>query len=44
VSAARPKTLRWLKSAVTDLEEIVEHIADDKPQAAERFAESIFAK
>ena len=43
MSASAPKSIRWHKAALRDLEEIVAYIAQDKP-AAERFAESVFAK
>ena len=40
----RRREIRWLKAALEDLAQIVEHIAADKPRAAEQFAESIFKK
>ena len=43
MSASAPKSIRWHKAALRDLEEIVAYIAQDKP-AADRFAESVFAK
>lgn len=42
--ARRPKQVRWLKSALRDLEEIVEYIARDNPKASERFADAVFAR
>ena len=44
MSTATPKSVRWHKAALRDLEEIVASIAQEKPAAAERFAESVFAK
>jgi len=44
VSVSGPKSIRWHKAALHDLEGIVAFIAQDKPSAAERFAESVFTK
>ena len=44
MSASAPKSIRWHKAGLRDLEEIVAFIAQDKPDAAKRFAESVFAK
>ena len=44
MSTSAPKSIRWHKAALRDLEEIVAFIAQDKPDAAERFAASVFAK
>jgi len=44
MSTSTPKSIRWHKAALRDLEEIVAFIAQDKPAAAKRFAESVFAK
>ena len=44
MSASRRKELRWLLAALEDLTGIVERIAEDAPQAAERFAATVFAR
>ncbi len=44
MSGPRPKWLRWFISAATDLDDIVEHIAKDKPKAALRFARRVKAR
>jgi toxin ParE1/3/4 len=41
MSVPAKKWLRWFVSAAADLDDIVEHIAKDKPQAALRFAYKI---
>jgi plasmid stabilization system protein ParE len=38
------KQVRWQEAALEDLVQIVDHIAQDAPLAAERFATDIFAK
>ena len=41
---ARPvRAIRWKKAADDDLAEIVEYIAADSPQAAERFLDDLLA-
>ncbi|MCI0357385.1 MAG: type II toxin-antitoxin system RelE/ParE family toxin [Planctomycetaceae bacterium] len=37
------RRIRWKKAADDDLAEIVEHIAADSPQAAERFLDDLLA-
>lgn len=44
MSTSTPKSIRWHTVALRDLEEIVGFIAQDRPDAAERFAQSVFAK
>lgn len=44
MSSATPRSIRWHKAALRDLEEIVAYIAQEQPEAAERFAKSVFAK
>src|SRR4051794_22342319 len=44
MSVARLRPVRWRKAAGDDLAEIVEYIAADSPQAAERFLEAILAR
>jgi len=41
MSLPTKKWLRWFVSAAADLDDIVEHIAKDKPTAALRFAHKI---
>ena len=38
------REVRWLEVALQDLCEIVEYIAQEAPEAAERFADAVFAK
>lgn len=44
MSRRKPKEIRWLRAALDDLAEIVGYIAQDNPQAAERFGQTIFSK
>jgi toxin ParE1/3/4 len=39
-----PRVVRWRKAADDDLAEIVEHIAKDSPDAAERLLNGILAR
>jgi plasmid stabilization system protein ParE len=38
------KPVRWHEAALQDLTEIVEHIAESRPDAAQKLASDIFAK
>ena len=44
MSEMSPRVVRWRKAADDDPAEIVEFIADDSPDAAERFLNSILAR
>ncbi len=44
MSPKKRREVRWLEAALQDLCEIVEYFAQEAPQAAERFADAIFAK
>lgn len=38
------KQLRWLRAALEDVDEIIEHIAGRAPRTAEQFADRLFSK
>jgi plasmid stabilization system protein ParE len=44
MTAGSTRTIRWKKAADDDLAEIVEHIAADSPQAAERFLDDLLSR
>ena len=44
MSGRKPKPIRWLNAAVEDATGIVEWIARDNPQAAERFSEQLLER
>jgi plasmid stabilization system protein ParE len=44
MSATRRRRLRWHEAALDDLENIVDHIAQEAPLAAERFAQAILTR
>ena len=43
MTAKAPKTIRWKKAADDDLAAIVDRIATDSPQAAERFLDDLLS-
>jgi plasmid stabilization system protein ParE len=42
MSVGKPKPVRWLSAALQEVNQIADVIAQDAPQAAERFVEEIF--